>query len=251
MNFTVFAFSYVPDVPTARKNFELDDLTDKEVGKVLFHQRKQRTGQSEDLTWDQQSLASISLVHHSMDYVEFESFSLSNCTEAELIHKFFNALERDGLVVSWDGNRHQIPLLHFRCMKHGISHSGYWEAIKSGQEIHFDLSQWLTPTGTHSHSPLINDIARRFHYPGMQGHDADTVWNGLLKNDYEAVSGFSDYKALNSYLIALQIFGLKGDMSYNDSVRARIKLRDHLEKVAQPSSRYTNFLNAWESENGS
>ena len=59
MRFSVFALSAVPDLPTARRILGLDDLDDKSVTKVLFHQRKQQAGAPERLGWNQQMIASM------------------------------------------------------------------------------------------------------------------------------------------------------------------------------------------------
>jgi len=243
MRFTVFSFAPIPDIATARDNFDLHDLSDKDVAKVLFHQRKQKTGHSELLTWDQLQIASISLVHYSLDYVEMGSHSLQQLAEPQLIHKFYQALAASGQVVSWDGNSLAMPLLHFRCMQHRISHPGYWQALRKGEQVHTDLCEALLGA---DNSVSLEDLAQRFRFPGMLGNDLDSVWEGYLAGDYEAVSRYSDYHALNTYLLALEVMSLQGDMSYADAARARKKLRDYLEKDSEPRARYRDFLDAWD-----
>jgi len=242
MLFTVFAFSPIPDVPTARRNFQLQDLSEKEVGKVLYHQRKQRTGHSEALNWDQLRIASVSMVHYSLDYVEMRSHTLGEMNESALINRFYNA--RTGTLVSWGGNSDALPLLHFRCMQHRISDQAYWQAEKKGQPSHIDLREALLPAA--AEAPRMESLARRFHYPGMLGTDIDSVWDAYLQEDFEGVVRYSDYLALNTYLLALQILALRGEMSYADAARARLKLRDYLISHPLAPARYEDFLQAWE-----
>ena len=242
MLFTVFAFSPIPDVPTARRNFQLQDLSEKEVGKVLYHQRKQKTGHSEALNWDQLRIASVSMVHYSLDYLEMRSLTLGEMDEPGLITRFYNA--RVGTLVSWGGTSEALPLLHFRCMKHRISDATYWQAEKKGEGLHIDLREALLPGA--AEAPGIESLARRFHYPGMLGADIDSVWEAYLQKDFAGVARYSDHLALNTYLLALQILALRGEMSYADAARARLKLRDYLINHAAAPARYADFLQAWE-----
>lgn len=246
MRFTVFAFSTTPDIETARRNFQLADLSEKEVAKVLFHQRKQQTGHSERLNWDQLQIASTTLVKHSLDHVELQSHTLADLSEPELIGRLFEALEGSGRLVSWNGNSNAMPLLHFRCMKHQVSHAGYWQAVRDGRQVHTDLRDIIAPTETEM--PPLDAFAQRFGYPGMLGHDIDTVWDAFLEKNWQEIARFSDYWALNSYLLALDLMTLRGEMDQQDTEKARLKLRERLEKQAAMEPRYQSFLDAWRSE---
>lgn len=243
MRFTVVAIAPIPDIPTARRNFDLDDLSEKDVGRVLFHRRKQATGHSEALTWDQLSIAGVSLVHYSLDYVDMGSHALGRLDEPQLIGKIFNSLANTGQLVSWEGRNLEQPLLHFRCMKHRIGFAPYWEALRQGQQVHIDLSALLDiAPGT---GPDLDGLAQRFHYPGMLGHDADGVWQAHLAGDYEGVRRYSDLRALNTYLLALEVLSLRGDMTHADAARARMKLRDYLAQEAPSRSHFQDFIDAW------
>lgn len=246
MQFTVFAFSPIPDVQTARQNFRLENLSDKDVAKVLYHQRKQKTGHSEALNWDQKRIASVSLVHYSLDYVEMSSFGMHELDEPDLIGKVYQALARTGLLVTWGGDKQAMPLLHFRCMQHRISQPAYWQARNAGQEIHIDLQGQFGADPLYD--PNMNELASRFGYPGMLGMDEDKVWDAHLANDTDSVLQHSDHLALNTYLLSLELFSLNGRMSYADADRARMKLRDYLEKQGSPKGRFDQFLSAWHKE---
>ncbi len=246
MRFTVFALSPIPDVETARHNFDLQDVSDKDVAKVLYHQRKQHTGHSEALNWDQLKIAGLTMVSYSLDYVEMGSYNLRNMSERELIERFFKAQSTSGLVVSWNGNSDAIPLLHYRCMKYRISQPAYWQAVRMGQEVHIDLHDTLAPTGVEV--PSLDAFARRFGFPGMLGHSLDSVWASHLAGDCEGVSGYSDFLALNTYLLALKVLALRGDLTHQDTARARMRLHDYLQKYARPRKRFRPFLDAWRDE---
>lgn len=243
MRFTVFAFSTIPDIETARKNFQLEDLGDKEVAKVLFHQRKQRTGHSEKLNWDQLQIVSVTLATYAVDSVEIDTHTQLELPEPGLIEKLYAALEVSGRLVSWNGNVDALPLLHFRCMKHQLAYPGYWRAARNGRQPHTDLRDRLAPSTTEV--PPLDALARRFHYPGMLGQSMDTVWEAFLGDDWREIARFSDYRALNTYLLALDLMTLHGEMTQKDAARARAMLRDYLEKHAEMKPYHSAFLDAW------
>jgi hypothetical protein len=52
-------------------------------------------------------------------------------------------------------------------------------------------------------------------------------------------------RALNTYLLALEVFALRGEMSFADAARARIKLRDYLKRNEKDAN-HAAFLATWE-----
>ena len=48
---------------------------------MLSHRRRQQTGSSETLRWDQRAIASITIIQHSLDKVNIESMGLANHSE--------------------------------------------------------------------------------------------------------------------------------------------------------------------------
>ena len=243
MHFTVFAFSPIPDLVTARHNFALHGLADKEVTQVLFHQRKQRTGYSETLNWDQQAIASMSLVQHHDGDTRLIHYALPAQKEKQLLQLFLKAYHQAsqlaGTAVFWQAESRQLPLLHFRFMKNSINDDRYWADIQS-QQGYVDLCQWLTPTG--GETPLLHDMAQRFYYPGMQNNTLETVWQAYLNQDYASISRYSDYQALNTYLLALKVFTLEGKLDTQDADNARQQLYQQL--LAQET--YADFIAHWE-----
>lgn len=242
MRFTVYAFSTIPDLETARRNFDLPDLSDKDVAKVLFHQRKQQTGHSEALNWDQLQIASISMVHCSTDGVSLESLGQPEYEEPQMIGAFFQALERTGHLVSWGGETHWLPLLDFRCMKNGISDNGYWRARNSDPQQHIDIQALMAPAGIEI--PPLDGLARRFDYPGMLGVTGDKVWDAHLAGQFDLSTTYSDYQALNAFLLALRVLALRGKLNASDVERAHNQLREHLN-VSSASRCHKDFLENW------
>ncbi|MGB5614128.1 MAG: hypothetical protein WBM67_15895 [Sedimenticolaceae bacterium] len=241
MRFSVFALSSVPDTATTRQLFDLDDLDDKSVSKVLFHRRKQQTGSSEVLRWDQRAIASLTLIQHSVQNVNIESMNLSTHSEAEMLHAFFSAILRDGRMVSWGGAEGGIPLVHFRALMHTVSCPAYWQSLKTRGEVHLDIRGWLSPpTGD---SPGLDETARKLGFPGLGGRTENDVLDAWLKGRHDEVQAFSDVSALNTYLLALRLFSVTGELTRHDNVRVKDRLRDEL--TCRKDAHLAEFLSGW------
>ena len=243
MRFSVFALSTVPDTATTRRLFDLDDLDDQAISKVLFHRRKQQTGSSETLRWDQRAIAGMTLIRHSIDGFHIESMSLASHTEEQMLRAFYQAALKDGRLVSWDGEQVLVPLIHFRSMKESVSYPAYWEACRAGTKVHLDIRSWLSPML--EDRPTLNETARKLGYPGMLDLDDDAVCDAWLAEDYNDVRAYSDVVALNTYLIAVRLFCMTGEMPQHDGARIQRALRDWLKGIK--GRHFNDFLNAWDS----
>jgi predicted PolB exonuclease-like 3'-5' exonuclease len=242
MRFSVFALTTVPDTATTRRLFALDDLDDRPVSKVMFHRRKQQTGSSEILRWDQRAIAGLTLIRHSLDSVQMETLSLGQHSETDMLHAFYKAALTDARLVSWDGEQTLVPLIHFRTLKHEISYPAYWEACRAGTRIHLDVRSWLSPGDRDR--PTIDESARMLGFPGMLGLSDQKVSDDWLRGEHASVTAYSEVIALNTYLLALRLFSVSGEMSRHDSARVQGTLRDGLKR--RPGAHVTAFLDAWE-----
>ena len=64
----------------------------------------------------------------------------------------------------------------------------------------------------------------------------------MLGND---VLAYSDVIALNTYLIAVRLFCMTGEMPQHDGARIQRALHDWLKGIKGPH--FSDFLNAWDS----
>jgi len=242
MRFSVFALTTVPDTTTTRQLFALEDLDDRSVAKVMFHRRKQQTGSSEVLRWDQRAVGALTLVQHSVDAVRLETMTAGDHSEPDMLQAFFKAALADQRLVSWDGARMLIPMIYFRALKYELSFPAYWEACRKGQEIHLDVRSWLSPGP--DDRPTLDETARKLGCPGMLGLSDEQVADDWLRGKRDSLSAYSETVALNTYLLALRLFSVTGEMSRHDGARVRGTLADGLRR--HPGEHVRNFLDAWD-----
>ena len=68
-------------------------------------------------------------------------FSLSepDCDEATLIQRFFDGVEKfTPQLVSWNGGGFDLPVLHYRSLKHGVVSRRYWDTGDFDQSFRFN-----------------------------------------------------------------------------------------------------------------
>ena len=241
MRFTVFAIASVPDTETTRRLFDLADLDDKSVSKVLFHRRKQQTGASEVLRWDQRVIAGLTLLHHAAGDLQMESMTLASHSERDMLRRFYEAAVRDGQLVSWDGERSELPLLHFRTLWHGLSFPVYWQTMGAREAGQLDLCGWLSPPG--DERPALDETARKLGYPGLLGRSEGGVYDAWLARRYEDVQAYADFAALNAFLLALRVLRVTGRLAEADGAAAEQRLRELLDRDDRPCA--AEFCAAW------
>ena len=242
MQFTVFALSTVPDTATTRRLFGLEDLDDKAVSKVLFHRRKQQTGSSEELRWDQRAIASLTLIRHSEQGVQLDSLNASKLGEEELLDAFFRAASEVDRIVAWNGEDIDLPLIRFRCLKYSIGHPEYGRTAAQGAETHIDIARWLSASGTDR--PTLDETACKLGFPGMLNRSEQTAMDAWLLGRQNEVQAFSDIAALNSYLLALRLFAVRGEVGGPETTTALEQLHELLAAAAP--GYFNEFASAWD-----
>lgn len=241
MRFSVVAITSVPDIATTRRLFEVTDLDDESVAKVLFHHRRKQTGSSEVLRWDQRAIASITMIQHAADEVRIESLTQGEHDEPAMLHGFFRSTHRNPQLVTWGGRCEAIPLIHFRSLLHEISYPTYWQAQREHNDLHRDLREWLTPEA--ADSPELDETARRLGFPGLLDRTEDEAAAACLLSNYAPAQAYSELSAVNIYLIVLRLLGVLGELHGRDAIRARERLCEALN--AQDVAHRTSFLAAW------
>ena len=241
MRFSVFAISPVPDTQAARHLFGLHDLDEESVSKVLFHHRKQQTGSSEVLRWDQCAIASLTVIQHAGGDVRLDSMSLASDSERDMLDAFYRAARHVSHMISWDGARYGLPLIRFRSLRHAVSHPEYWQAVREQRDIHLDLRHWLSPSS--DDLPALDETARRLGLPGLLETTEDAVIEAWLDGRDESARAFSELTALNTYLLALQVFAVTGELTGQDQAQVQDQLRAQLSGGG--GQHRVAFLNAW------
>ena len=91
--------------------------------------------------------------------------------------------------------------------------------------------------------PGLDETARKLGFPGLGGRTENDVLDAWLKGRHDEVQAFSDLSALNTYLLALRLFSVTGELTRHDNVRVKDRLRDEL--AGRKDAHLAEFLSAW------
>jgi len=255
MNVLVFDIETIPDVATGRKLYHLNDLNDEDVAKVMFHKRREQTGDSEFLRHHLHRIVAISAVLRHADTLRIWSLGELDAGEAELIQRFFDGIEKfTPVLVSWNGCTFDLPVLHYRALLHGISAPCYWDTGDDDRDFkwnnylnryharHTDLMDVLSSYQGRASAPL-DEIAVMLGLPGKLGMDGSEVWNQYQQGKIAAIRDYCETDVLNTYLIYLRWELIRGNLDKDTWKQEVRRVRDTLK--AENKAHFRDFLAAW------
>ena len=256
MNTLVFDIETVPDVDLGRRLYGVSDLDDGEVAKIMFFKQKQAR-QTDFLPLPQHRVVAISAVLKTPNDLKIFSLGGEGVAEKEIVQRFFDGLERySPELVSWNGCGFDLPVLHYRCLKHGVNASRYWETGDSDPNFrfnnymnrfhwrHLDLMDVLSGHQSSGRASL-ELVAQLLGVPGKLGMSGDQVWDCWQRGEIAEICNYCETDALNTYLIYLRFQLVRGayDQERYDAEAARLE-----EKLAQSEHAHLHaFLDAWRS----
>jgi 3'-5' exonuclease len=254
MNCLVFDIETVPDVALGRRLYGLEGLSDAEVAKAMFALRRQDSG-GEFLPLEQHRVVAISCVLRSRDGLKVWSLGDESSSEAELIERFFDGVEKFSPdLVSWNGAGFDLPVLNYRGLLAGVQAPRYWETGDGDQTFrhnnylgrfhwrHIDLMDVLSGFQPRGRVSLAN-VACLLGLPGKLGFSGAQVWDAYLEGDLAGIRRYCETDVLNTYLVYLRFELLRGRLSrerYAEEVeRAKALLR------AGKEPHFVEFLRVW------
>lgn len=254
MNVFVFDIETVPDVENGRRIYELTGLDDRQVAEVMFQQRRQATG-SDFLRHHLHRIVAISVVLRSGDQFKVWSLGTPESPERELIHRFFDGLERyTPVIVSWNGGGFDLPVLHYRALLHGVCAPRYWETGDEDASFrwnnylnrfhyrHTDLMDVLSGYQARAVVPL-DEMATLLGFPGKLGMDGSKVWERFLAGDIVGIRDYCETDVLNTYLVYLRYELMRGRLTDNTYEEECGRLQEAL--VREGKTHFNQFLDAW------
>ena len=251
----VFDIETVPDVELGRRVYGLHDLSDKQVGYVMQAKRREESG-SEFLSLEQQRVVAISVAMRQRDSFRVWSLGEPGAPEAELIQRFFDGIDKyTPDLVSWNGGGFDLPVLHYRALRHGIVAPRYWEQGDADQAFRFNnyLSRY------HSRHMDLMDVLSSYQgrarvslegaalllgLPGKLGMSGDKVWDAYLEGQIDSIRNYCETDVLNTYLIYLRFELMRGRLLPEEYRGEVVRVRDVLSQQAKPH--FQEFLAAWQ-----
>jgi predicted PolB exonuclease-like 3'-5' exonuclease len=249
-----FDIETVPDVEFGRRMWQLDGLSDEDVATAMTFLRQQASG-SEFLPLHLHRVVAISVALRSGDTFRVWSLGDRDSDEAEIVRRFFDGIERYAPdLVSWNGSGFDLPVLHYRALRHGIQAPRYWEIGDQDRDYrynnylsrfhwrHVDLMDVLSGFQLRGRASL-EQMALLLGFPGKLGMSGDKVWDCWLKGGIADIRNYCETDVLNTYLVYLRFEHMRGRLDDKDLLREFELVRTTLTNMQRPH--LDEFLAAW------
>lgn len=256
-NVLAFDIETVPDVEFGRRLHGLAGLSDKQVGYVMQTRQREQTG-SEFLSLEQHRVVAISVGMRSRDGFRAWSIGEPDSPESELVRRFFDGIERyTPTLVSWNGSGFDLPVLHYRALRHGIQAHRYWEMGDEDQSFrwnnylsrfhwrHVDLMDVLA--GFQGRGRVrLDSMAQLLGLPGKLGMKGEEVWAAYLDGRAADIRNYCEADVLNTYLVYLRFELMRGRLDAVEHERECELVRAWLG--ASDRAHLQEFLAAWRAD---
>jgi predicted PolB exonuclease-like 3'-5' exonuclease len=258
MTLPVFAFDIetIPDVELGRRIYDLGDLSDKEVGYVMQAKRREASG-SEFLSLEQQRIVAISVALRTREGFKVWSLGEADAPEPELIQRFYDGIDKyTPDLISWNGGGFDLPVLHYRALRHGIQAPRYWESGEEDQAFrynnylnryhsrHLDLMDVLSSFQARARVSL-QAAAMLLGLPGKLGMSGDKVWDTWLEGGIDHIRNYCETDVLNTFLVYLRFELMRGRLSREEFAMEQAIIRDYLQSLSESKPHFQEFLAAW------
>jgi 3'-5' exonuclease len=254
MNHLVFDIETIPDVDYGRRLLGLPALPDAEVAAAMFAQRRQQSG-NEFLPLAQHRVVAIACALRRGDSLKLWSLGDAGSTERELLERFFEGIERfTPDLVSWNGGGFDLPVMHYRCMLHGVRAARYWEtgdedsAFRYNNYLsrfhwrHLDLMDVIAGFQARGRASL-SDVAALLGLPGKMGFSGAEVWGAWQAGNIDGIRRYCETDVLNTYLVFLAFQRMRGHLETPQWEAECARVRDLLHASGEPHHR--EFLEQW------
>ena len=249
-----FDIETVPDVEFGRRYFELEGLSDEDVGKAMTFKQEQKTG-SDFLPLLQHRVVAISVALRTGSSFKVWSLGDESSDEKELVQRFFDGIERYSPdLVSWNGGGFDLPVLHYRALKHDVQAPRYWEIGDNDRDFrynnylsrfhwrHVDLMDVLAGFQPRARASL-DQAATLLGFPGKLGMDGSLVWDRYRDGAIKEIRDYCETDVLNTWLVYLKFEHMRGSLD-DDGLSRELKLvRETLRSMQQ--AHIDEFLAAW------
>ena len=106
---------------------------------------RQELGKSDFMPLHLQRVLVISCVFRNAEGLRVHSFvDRDNASEGKVIQTFFNTLEKHvPQLVSWNGGGFDLPVLHYRALRHRVAAPRYWEVGDEDTAFRGRVKAWM------------------------------------------------------------------------------------------------------------
>jgi predicted PolB exonuclease-like 3'-5' exonuclease len=254
----VFDIESIPDVDGLRALRGAPALdTDEQVYAAWLAERKEK-GQSDFTPLHLQRVLVISCVFRNAEGLRIHSFvDRDGHSEGKVVQTFFHAVEKHTpQLVSWNGSGFDLPVLHYRGLRHGVEASKYWDLGEDDREFkwnnyisryhmrHLDLMDLLAMYSPKNNAPL-DAMAKLCGFPGKLGMDGSQVYSQYLAGQTEDIRRYCETDVMNTYLVYCRFQKMRGGLTEAEYEQEIAMVKETLGNLAPAEPHWDEYLKAW------
>lgn len=254
----VFDIESIPDVDGLRAlRGAPPEQTDAQVYAAWLTERKEK-GQGDFMPLHLQRVLVISCVFRNAEGLRIHSFvDRDGESEGKVVQTFFHAIEKHTpQLVSWNGGGFDLPVLHYRGLRHGVEAGKYWDLGEDDREFkwnnyisryhlrHLDLMDLLAMYSPKNNAPL-DAMAKLCGFPGKLGMDGSQVYAQYLAGQTEDIRRYCETDVMNTYLVYCRFQKMRGGFTEAEYEQEIAMVKDTLGQLAPDESHWGEYLRAW------
>lgn len=254
----VFDIESIPDVDGLRAlHAAPPGESDAQVYEAWLAGRKEK-GQSDFMPLHLQRILVISVVFRNSEGLRIHSFvDRDDLSEGKVVQTFFNAVEKHTpQLVSWNGSGFDLPVLHYRGLRHGVEAGKYWDLGEDDREFkwnnyisryhmrHLDLMDLLAMYSPKNNAPL-DALAKLCGFPGKLGMDGSQVYAQYLAGQLEDIRRYCETDVMNTYLVYCRFQKMRGGFTEAEYEQEIAYVRETLGHLAPTECHWDEYLKAW------
>ncbi len=254
----VFDIESIPDIAGLRALDASDPaLSDAQVYANWLEARKSE-GKSDFAPLHLQRILVISAVFRNAEGLKIHSFvDKDGQSEGRIIQTFFHTIDKHApQLVSWNGGGFDLPVLHYRGLKHGVIADKYWDMGEDDREYkwnnyisryhmrHLDLMDLLALYQPKNNAPL-DAMAKLCGFPGKLGMDGAAVYPAYLQGQLDDIRRYCETDVMNTYLLYCRFQLMRGGLRESEYRQEIADVRQHLESLSMRESHWAQYLTAW------
>jgi len=254
----VFDIESIPDIAGLRAlRGTPAEATDEQVYAAWLAER-QAKGLSDFMPLHLQRVLCISVVFRNSEGLRIHSFvDRDDQSEGKVVQTFFHAVEKHmPQLVSWNGSGFDLPVLHYRGLRHGVEASKYWDMGEDDREFkwnnyisryhmrHLDLMDLLAMYNPKNNAPL-DAMAKLCGFPGKLGMDGSQVYEQYLAGQTDDIRRYCETDVMNTYLVYCRFQKMRGGLTEAEYDQELVLVKDRLGQLAATESHWAEYLKAW------
>ena len=254
----VFDIECIPDIAGLRLlRSDPDHVTDQWVYSAWCDERT-KDGKSDFMPLYVQRVLVISCVFRNAEGLRVHSFvDRDGASEGKVIQTFFAAVEKHmPQLVSWNGGGFDLPVLHYRGLRHGVVANKYWDLGEDDREFkfnnyisryhmrHLDLMDLLAMYQPKNNAPL-DAMAKLSGFPGKLGMDGSQVYQAFQDGKTEDIRRYCETDVMNTYLLYCRFQKMRGGLTEAEYEQEIGFVKQSLGGLTPAEPHWQEYLAAW------